>query len=244
MKIKLIACEALYREFCMATAQSPHVFDVEFVSFGLHDTPSELRAELQRKIDACEGQGYDRIVLGYGLCSRGTAELAARSIPIIMPRAHDCITLFLGSRAAYSEEFNCHPGTYYYTSGWIERKAGEVQQGFIDEVYAQRTKDRYQEYVEKYGEDNAKFLIEQESQWMANYSRAALIDMGLGDVEEYRRFTCQLAQDNSWEFAEVPGDMSLVRRLANGEWDSEDFLTVKPGQSITESFDELVLKAE
>lgn len=244
MRIRLISCEVFARELSLATATSPHVFDCRFVSFGLHDTPPRLREALQEEIDATEGRGYDAIVLGYGLCSRGTAGLEARSIPVIIPRMHDCITALLGSRARYNAEFGAHPGTYYYSPGWIERKTGEVQQGSIDDAYRQRDEDRFAEYVEKYGEDNARFLMEQESQWHANYSRAALIDMGIGDTEGYRRFTQQLATDRGWKYVELDGDTSMLRRLANGEWEGEDFLRVEPGQRIAESFDELVLKAE
>lgn len=244
MRIRLISCEVFARELSLAAATSPHIYDTKLVSFGLHDTPEKLREALQDEIDATEGQGYDATVLGYGLCSRGTAGLVARSIPIVIPRMHDCITALLGSRARYNHEFRSNPGTYYYSPGWIERKTGEVQQGFIDDAYANRTRDRYQEYVEKYGEDNAKFLIEQESQWHANYSRAALINLGIGNVEEYRRFVRQLAADHGWEYAEMQGDMSLLRRLANGDWESDDFLRVEPGQRIVESFDDLILQAD
>jgi len=241
MKIKLIACEVFARELSFATAKSPHIFYTTFMSFGLHDTPDKLREAIQAEIDACEGSGYDYIVLGYGLCSRGTADVTARSIPIIVPRAHDCITLFLGSRAAYTKEFGASPGTYYYSPGWIERKVGEVQQGFIDDAFETRTSERYKEYVEKYGEDNAKFLIEQESQWLEHYTRAAFIDVGLGDVEGYRSFVQQLARDHGWEYKEIEGDLSLIDRIAGADWDSEDFLKVAPGRTIVESFNELIL---
>ncbi len=244
MRIKLISCEVFARELWLAAATSPHIYDVKLISFGLHDTPPKLREALQEEIDSTEASGYDAIVLGYGLCSRGTAGLTARSVPIIIPRMHDCITALLGSRARYNREFGSHPGTYYYSPGWIERKTGEIQQGFIDDAFEQRTKDRYQEYVEKYGEENAKFLIEQEAQWSANYTRAALINMGIGDVEAYRRFTRDIARDHGWEYAEIDGDLSLLHRLADGDWESEDFLRVEPGQRIAESFDELVLRAE
>lgn len=244
MRVKLIACEVLARECGYATSTSKHVFDTVLMDFGLHETPDKLRGELQREIDAAEGQGYDLIMLGYGLCSRGTADLRARSIPIVIPRCHDCITLFLGSRARYSQEFSEHPGTYYYSAGWVERKHGEVNQGFIDGMHEGRYHQRYLEYVEKYGEDNAKFLLEQETQWLQNYSRVALIDIGLGDTDEYRRFTTELAQSRGWEHAEIPGDISLIRRLADGDFDSEDFLRVEPGMRIAESFDELVLKSK
>ena len=241
MKIKLIACEVFSREFCLATALSPHLFDLKSMPFGFHNTPDDLRSALQDEIDAAENGGYDHIILGYGLCSRGTAEIRARSTPIVIPRAHDCITLFLGSRARYDQEFSAHPGTYYYSPGWIERKDGEVQQGFEEEAQAQERKTRYEEYVEKYGQDNAKFLIEQESRWLVNYTRAAFINTGIGDIEQYRRFTRELAEGRNWEYAEIKGNMSLIERLASGDWDSEDFLKVEPEQTIVESFDELIV---
>ena len=249
MRIKLIACEVFARELMLAAATSPHVVELKLMPFGLHDIPENLRAAIQEEIDSTEDGSCDCIALGYGLCSRGTAGLRAGSIPLVVPRAHDCITLLLGSRSRYNEEFTEHPGTYYYSSGWIERKTGQVQQGFIDDAHdgpghdvpAHRG-DRYQEYVEKYGEDNAKFLIEQESLWLANYTRAALIDMGLGDIESYRRFTRDIAAGHGWDYAEIEGDTSLLRRLASGEWDPADFLTVQPGRSVAESFDEGVLK--
>ena len=36
-RLKLIACEVLYREMCDAVARSPHQVDVEFLPKGLHD---------------------------------------------------------------------------------------------------------------------------------------------------------------------------------------------------------------
>ena len=244
MKIKLISCEALTRECRMASALSPHVFDIELLDFGLHNTPDDLRASIQKAVDASEGNGYDCIILGYGLCSRGTAGITARSVPIVVPRMHDCITIFLESRARYNEEFSGHPGTYYYSPGWIERKEGEVSQGIIDDVQMRNYEERFRDYVEKYGEDNARYLIEQEMQWYQHYTRAAFINMGIGDIEAYRKFTKDLAADRNWEYAEIDGDMSMIRRLADGKWEGDDFLVVQPGQTIKESFDELVLKAE
>jgi hypothetical protein len=242
MRIKAIACEALTRELRLASANSPHLIDIELLDFGLHCTPDNLRETIQASIDAAEGKGYDAIILGYGLCSRGTAEITSRSIPLIVPRMHDCITALLGSRARYDEEFASNPGTYYYSPGWIERKEGDIKQGLIDDVQTRGYEERYQQYVEKYGEDNAKFLIEQEQQWYANYTRAAFINMGLGDIEAYRKFTGDLAKDRGWKFAEIEGDLSLVIQLTNGQWDSDQFLRVEPGQIVAESFDELVLK--
>lgn len=241
MKIKLISCEALYREFSLAVARSPHIIDAEFLPFGLHDTPDKLRAAIQERID--DARDYDAVILGYGLCSRGTAEITARSVPVVVFRAHDCITMLLGSRERYSCEFRSNPGTYYYSPGWIERKEGEVQQGFVVDKHDAAYQQRFKEYVEKYGEENAQFLMEQETQWQAHYNRAALINMGLGNIEAYRRFTESVAVNHGWEYAELKGDLSLFQRMANGEWESDDFLRVEPGQTVVESYDQLVLRA-
>jgi hypothetical protein len=244
MKIKLIACEVFTRELSVAAAQGKHIVDCVFLPFGLHSTPDELRTTVQSEIDRVEAGTYDYIVLGYGLCSRGTAELVARNVPIVLTRAHDCITLFLGSRTRYDTQFGDHPGTYYYSPGWIERSDGDVEQGYIGERKARQMEERYQEYVEKYGEDNAKFLIEQESQWLVNYTRAALIETGIGDIDSYREFTKRTAASHDWEYEEIPGDLSLIHRLMDGDWESDDFLIVKPGQQVAESFNEGIVTAK
>ena len=242
MKIKLISCEAFYREMCAAAAVCRNVVNIEFLPFGLHDTPERLRDEIQKAIDASDNKKADYIVLGYGLCSRGTVGVCARSIPIIIPKMHDCITAFLGSREKYNCEFSNNPGTYYFTSGWIERKDGEVNQGIINETHSDVYKAKYFQYVEKYGEDNANYIVSQEKQWLANYNRAAFINTAVGDVDAYRKFTKQIADERSWNYAEISGNDALIRNLLDGKWDENYFLKVNPGQYIAESFDSLILK--
>ena len=129
MLIKVIACEILFRELCHCAARSPSLVDFEFLTQGHHDTPKQGRVEIQRRIDAVPAGKYDAIVLGYGLCSNIVTGLVSTHTRLVIPRAHDCISLFLGSKERYQEHFASHPGTYYYTSGWLEclrRRAGTV----------------------------------------------------------------------------------------------------------------------
>ncbi len=244
MKIKIIACEVLTREICLAASGSRHVFSLAFMPFGLHGTPDKLRERLQAEIDSASAEGFDTIVLGYGLCSRGTAELVAQNVPVVIPRAHDCITLFLGSRERYNREFIDNPGTYYYSAGWIERSEGEIEQGYIADQKEKAAEERYKEYVEKYGEDNARFLLEQEQTWLSHYSQASLIDTGVGCIDDYREFTQRIAAAHSWEYQEMPGDASLIDRIAAADFTGGDFLVVEPGQKVVETFDEWVIAAE
>jgi hypothetical protein len=214
---------------------SPHIVTLALQPFGLHDQPDKLRAALQAEIDAASDGRFDYILLGYGLCSRGTADLVARRTPIVIPRAHDCITLLLGSRERYEKEFSEHPGTYYYSPGWIERKEGDVQQGGLSILKERQAEERFRQYVEKYGEDNARYLIEQERLWLSHYDRSAFINIGLGDIEYYRAFTREVAQTHGWSYEEIPGDTRLVDRLFAGDWDERDFLVVKPGERTVET---------
>ena len=90
--------------------------------------------------------------------------------PLVIPRAHDCITLFLGSKERYTKRFEESPGTYYYSSGWIERKDGSTEQGNMRLINEEAKKKRFDSYVEKYSLDNAQYLVEMESQWTTNYN--------------------------------------------------------------------------
>ena len=238
MKIKAIICEALYREFCVGAAYSRNLVDITTLDFGLHNTPDILRSRIQEEIDSVDNSDYDVVVLGYGLCSRGTADIVSRSKPLVIIRAHDCITVLLGSRKKYEEEFRSNPGTYYYSSGWIERKESDTDQGSMVDVWKSEYEQKLIEYTEKYGADNAEFLLEQEKTWLANYNRAAFIDLGVGDVASYRKFVSELALERGWECAELEGNLGLVNRLLSGSYeDDNDLLVVSPGKKIIESFD-------
>ena len=122
MRLKLVACEIFYRELCAAIARSVNQVDVEFLPKGLHDLGSAaMRARLQQAVDGAEGQGYETVVLGYALCGNGLVGLTAGTVSVIVPKAHDCITLFMGSKDRYLDYFNSHSGVYFKTTGWIER---------------------------------------------------------------------------------------------------------------------------
>ena len=104
MRLKLISCEILYREICAAVARSVHQVDVEFLPKGFHDIGGAGMCErLQAALDKVDESLYDAVMFGYALCGNGLAGLTARSIPVVIPRGHDCITLFLGSRERYLE---------------------------------------------------------------------------------------------------------------------------------------------
>jgi hypothetical protein len=245
LRLKLIACEILYRELCATVARSVNQVDLEFLPKGLHDIGQEgMRSRLQDVLETVDETRYDAVMMGYGLCSNGLVGLAARKIPLVIPRGHDCITLFLGSKERYLEYFQNNPGTYFKTSGWIERGADLEQ--LTPSSIQQKTgiSWSYEDLVDRYGEDNAKYLYEELCNTLRNYGKLTYIEMGIEPDGRFEQHARQLAADRGWEYDKVRGDMALIHRLVDGPWDDGEFLFVRPGQSVAASFDDGVIRAE
>jgi hypothetical protein len=245
MRLKVIGCEVLARPIYLCAARSPHIVDVTFLRRGLHETPPDLRACLQEEIDRV-GPEYDAAVLVYGLCGGATVGLRAGSVPLVVPRAHDCITVFLGSRDRYREEFTSHPGTYWYALDYLEREDATSSSTGMLGIGAGTDADlqvAYEQYVELYGKDNADYLMETLGAWKDHYDRAAFVDMGVGETAVIEARARAEAQGRGWLYERIAGDLSLVRRAVEGDWDA-DYLVVQPGQRMAQTYDEDVIAAE
>ncbi len=245
MRLKLISCEVFSREFSAAAARSPHTVDLEFLPIGLHNVGAEkMIAQLQDAVDRVDSARYESVLLGYGLCNNGIAGLVARQIPLVVPRAHDCITLFLGSSKRYLEYFESHPGVYFKTTGWIERGGinGELSQLAIGKSIGMETS--YEALVAKYGEDNARYLQEQLGALTQNYRQFTYIEMGVEPNGSFEQRTRDEAAKRGWKFEKLAGNLAMIQRLVNGVWDAQEFLVVPPGHRIAARYDEGIIAAE
>jgi hypothetical protein len=210
LRAKIIACATVGEEL---KSLLPNGYALEMLEYGLHNVPENLHAQLQAAIDAT-GREYETIVLGYGLCANAILGLNSRSFHLVIPRADDCITLFLGSRQEYLRQLSLAPGTFFLTKGWIE--CGE---------------DPYTEYCSlrsKYGHEKAYKITRR---YIHNYTRLALIDSGSYKSEAYRKYARMVADYFGLAFEEIPGSNELLGKLVNGEWD-QGFVVVPPGQVI------------
>ena len=153
-RTKVIACATVIEEM-MPLIRDNVAYEV--LDFGLHRVPEDLRASLQKAIDA-SGTIFDTIILGYGLCSMAVVGLKATNCTLVIPRVDHCIAIFLGSRQAYNEQSSKEPGTYYLTKGWIEA-------GFTP------FKER-QDLVERYGQKHADRITQL---MLKNYKRLVFI---------------------------------------------------------------------
>ena len=203
-----------------------------------------MRERLQAAIDRTDTLLCDRILLGYGLCNNGIAGLAARRCPITVPRAHDCMTLFFGSRERYEEYFRANPGTYFLTTGWIERgeATGDLRQLSIQ--HANGMDLTYAELLAKYGEDNAQFLYDQLCDQTKHYRRLTYIATGLEPDGSFESQARTRAQEKGLEFGTEQGNLRLIHALVNGPWDEKEFITIAPGEQIAVDFGDGLIRAE
>ncbi len=238
MFLKVIACEIAFRELCYCASRSKNLVDFEFLTQGHHDTPRQGCQELQKCINAVPPGRYDAIALGYALCSNILTGLTTPHTPLVIPRAHDCITFFLGSKERYQEHFNGNPGTYYYTSGWLElrQRRGDTL-GADMRAFAPASQfgahEAYDALVKKYGEDNARYLLETMGDWAAHYERGALIDFDFTKPLRLSDEVKKICAERNWKYEEIRGDLSLLQRLLDGDWTPQDFLVIHPGEAVT-----------
>lgn len=250
MLLKVIACEIAFREISFCAARSPNIIDTEFLPQGYHDTPKSGCGEIQKRIDAVPAGKYEAILLGYGLCSNIITGLSCAHARLIIPRAHDCITFFVGSKERYHELFMANPGTYYYTSGWLEcvRRRGkkELEQGstFLPTSLKGDMDATYRQWIEKYGQEEADFLKESMGTWAGAYHHGTLIDFDFTKPLKLDQQVRQICRERAWQFSEVSGDLGLLQRWLDGQWDERDFLVVPPGQRVGVTYDEGIVRAE
>jgi hypothetical protein len=188
--------------------------EFKFLDYGLHRTPENMAKALQVEIDQASLENYDGIILGYGLCSNGTVGIHSQKKRLIIPRIHDCITLFLGSPESYKAQSAEHPGTYYLTPGWIEKGETPIS--------------KYESYVRSYDEETARWVLHEE---MKNYTRIVFIDTGVYPLEPYRRIARQNAEFLGIGYEELHGSPQLFHELVCGPWE-KDFLIIGKGTPI------------
>ena len=234
-RLVVLACEVLKLEVETFAKDFPHIVAVEVLEMNLHETPLRLRETLGKKITEVEARHHcDAVALVYGLCGCGLIGIRAQTCPVVVARAHDCVTLFLGSKERYLEKQKDQPETYWYTPGWNKTERAPSPEKF------ERLR---REFTQKFDEEEAEYLIEEEMRALHTYKIGAYVDLGLGDTNENQAYAKKCVEWMGWKFERETGDRSLLLDLLTGPWDDERFLVVLPGHEIQHSADARIMKA-
>ena len=242
MRIALISCMVFNRELNYEIAHSANLVHAYWLRQELHDIPDALRKKLQEQINLIEEEQqnskflkkYDVICIAYGLCSNCIAGIHSKSIPLIIPRCHDCISLFLGSHDKYMMEFRKNAETYWFNPGWIEHGYTPSEESY---------EERYQSYVVKKGEKKARRLREIDEKCMDGYKRIAYITSPVYHNESYRDYTKKSATYHNCDYEELEGSMSYLHEIINGPWLDARFLTVPPHHEVYLTYDDTLVES-
>jgi hypothetical protein len=195
---------------------------VKFLDYGLHSVPKNLKIAVQEELDRIKDPSL--VVLGYGLCGNGLDGIQAGIHTLLIPRADDCIAIFLGSYSAYRQEFDQHPGTYFLTKGWLESGSDPLME--------------YEKLIDKYGRETADWLMDAQYK---HYRRLVFIAHSQDDWDNYAPRARKIGDYMSqWGivYEEMTGSDQYFRQLSNSiralETIDENFLIITPGKELTQ----------
>jgi N-methylhydantoinase A/oxoprolinase/acetone carboxylase beta subunit len=230
-RIGLIACGVLAIDLKRIAAKLGIDIYAVYLQGGLHNNPSLLREKLQAAIDEMsQVEGLDRIVIGYGLCGNGAVGIHSAGVPLVIPRVHDCIALFLGSDEKYKQQFAKYPGTYYISAGWYEEKV-HPQDKNTGGAFINGKATSYEQMLKDYGQEKAKEVKDFLSSWQKNYQRAVFINTDAPWSKKYEEHAQNLAGAYGWKYERIEGDSELLEKSLLAKETTDDVLVVAPEQT-------------
>lgn len=220
----ILACDVFSEELTELAGSPPPWRTIDYLEMGLHDHPPLLREAVQGAIAALEADSeVAAVLLAYGRCGNGLIGVKAQRCPLILPQAHDCISILLGGRERHDAVLKENPGTYFYSPGWVrgKRVPGPDREAYLRALYAQRYAD---------DEDMIDELVDADREAFEHHNCAAYVSVV--DRPEAEHYCKDCARHLGWSQKTLPGDPSFLRDLLEGKWASERFLRVEPGQTI------------
>ncbi len=194
-----------------------------YLDYGLHDTPKKLKLAVQGALDGLPDASL--VILGYGLCGNGLDGILSGRHTLLIPRADDCIAVFLGSYERYLQEFKTESATYYLTKSWLESGSNPLEE--------------YQRYTERYGAAKADWLVDQ---LYHNYKRLALVAHSQEDLDAYHTRALEVARFcDRWDmrYEEILGSPAFLEGLLQAASDPDhapaDFIIVPPRSELRQN---------
>ena len=236
MRLKVIACRVFAPELEVLSGESNDELTIDYLPLRAHDKPEVLRADIQARID--DSRDFDAVILAYGLCGNAAASLRAGSIPLYIPRAHDCSHILLGGLDAHAAHFADTPSRGWTSRGYLAEESDPFRT--VDSEFGWDMET----LVKQYGEENARYV------WETLHATADDDDPVLYflDVPETRSPEVlaeakNVAAARGKELRVIPATLDLLARLLGGRG-GRDILAVPPGGVIRPTWDDSVLTSD
>jgi hypothetical protein len=193
VRIGILGCDAIKDELELVTAGDPDVVYREYLEFGLHLRPDDLKKAILEKLQHLEGQ-VDVVFLGYGYCQSLKDIKEQVRVPVVMLEYEDCIAAMLTTERYHSEKKNGGI-TWFYPAGWAKNgMPGIVRLFDLDCMSAEG-------YAPEY------FL----KMMFDGFSRCLFIETGAGDTPSCRCHSEHFANALQLRHESTMGSLDLMR---------------------------------
>lgn len=190
-----MACESFRKEMDLITEGDPDIVHKEYLEFGLHSYPQDLKRAVVEHVNALAGK-VDAVFLGFGTCNSLKDVCKELVVPTVTIEADDCVGALL-TNEEYAREKKICAGTLFAIP-FVSEMGTEY---FEKELYSKMP--NYQEL----GVDAQWFL----DMLFGGYSRVLLVDTGVGDHEDLRSRSMEMADRLKLRYEERQGTLQGLR---------------------------------
>jgi hypothetical protein len=237
----MISCFVFEQELELIQEKGRRRLPICYLPAEVHSAPQEeAQRMLQAAVDDLDEAPYDAVLLAMGLCQAGIRGLQARRLPLVLPRAHDCIGLLMGSRERYQRFLNESPDSYFLSSGWVVgSRDGAPPMGprAVEQQLGLGLSPA--ELEQKYGADNAAFLLEQLQRY--RHRHHVYLSTGCCREAELIQEATRTAARTGCRLRVISADTGWLERLASGPWTEDEFLIVPPGRRVSVVYGERLI---
>ncbi|MGL4393051.1 MAG: DUF1638 domain-containing protein [Fusobacteriaceae bacterium] len=231
--IKIISCNIFENMLQKILKEKSFQFEVKYIGMENHVVPSKLKELIVKEIRETEAdKKYSKIILLYGLCGNAIEGIDS-SLPIIVPKAHDCCAIFLESGKKFYENFSERLSAEWYTTDYLE-KIEELKK--VDENFKMNySRNSLDFYIEKYGDDNGRYLFD----ILSNNKKEIIFIETMSENDE-KNINYLKKQYECVEI--VKGGKAFIEKLLEEKKVDDEVLYLKAGEKITPTYDENVIE--
>lgn len=227
MRLRVITCDMFGRELEAVASRSTNQIEIEVLPKALHQlTCQEMLRGLQTMIDHTDRARFQAVLLVCGACQQDLAGLRAGSVPLVLPRVKDCLSLLLDRKqVAPTPRQTVHYGQAsnavgaYPTSRLLEEEPvyWVVPVHETDPVKGKEGK-----------------VAPPSWEWRARFSSSRRPKRPLLPRKGPRKAStrCHLAHAGFLKSPTRPGRLPLLQLLVDGYWSYTDFLVVPVGWQV------------
>jgi hypothetical protein len=195
MRIGIVACETFERSLEHLTRDDADIVHKEYLEFGLHEYPEELKKKVVEKVNSLEGK-VDAVLLGYGICNSLKGITNKMKVPTVQLVGDDCIGVLITPEGYDRERKKC-AGTVYHTPYFAKMNREWTEKKLRSEM------PNYEEL----GIDVDWYL----ARLFDGYSRVLFIDDGLSEKETFLELSRTFAAELKLKHECTEGTLSLLK---------------------------------